>query len=58
MRFLGTIDSKTDAKGRVLIKFPRAGMFWLNTDAKDKKTTISKATERRLSYTATLEVLP
>lgn len=49
---------KTDAKGRVLIKFPRAGLFWLNTDAKDNKTTIAKATERRLSYTATLEVLP
>ena len=49
---------KTDAKGQVKIKFPRAGLFWLNTDATDNKTSIAKATERRLSYIATLEVLP
>ena len=47
-----------DAKGQVKIKFPRAGLFWLNADATDKKTSIAKATERRLGYIATLEVLP
>ena len=49
---------KTDAKGQVKIKFPRAGLFWLNADVKDNKTSIAKATERRASYTLTLEVLP
>ena len=38
---------KTDAKDGV-DQVPRAGLFWLNTDAKDNKTTIAKATERRL----------
>ncbi|RGE44060.1 DUF4198 domain-containing protein [Comamonas testosteroni] len=49
---------KTDANGRVKIKFPRAGLFWLSTDAKDNKTSVKQATERRLGYVATFEVLP
>lgn len=49
---------KTDAKGNVAIKFPRPGLYWLNVDAKDQKTSISQAKERRLGYIATLEVLP
>ena len=61
IRYRDGVDAmklKTDAKGQVKIKFPRAGLFWLNTDATDNKTSIAKATERRLSYIATLEVLP
>ncbi|MBV8250768.1 MAG: DUF4198 domain-containing protein, partial [Comamonas sp.] len=49
---------KTDAKGQLKIKFPRPGLFWLNADARDAKTTVAQAKERHLSYTATLEVLP
>ena len=55
---VNAIKLKTDAKGRVAIKFPHPGLFWLNTDTKDNKTSIAKATERHLSYIATLEVLP
>lgn len=61
IRYRDGVDAmklKTDAKGQVKIKFPRAGLFWLNADATDKKTSIAKATERRLGYIATLEVLP
>lgn len=61
IRYRDSVDAmklKTDAKGQVKIKFPRAGLFWLNTDATDNKTSVAKATERRLSYIATLEVLP
>ncbi|MEX8194742.1 DUF4198 domain-containing protein [Comamonas guangdongensis] len=49
---------KTDAKGQLKIKFPRPGLFWLNADARDAKTSVAQAKERHLSYTATLEVLP
>ena len=55
---VNALKFKTDAKGRVVIKFPHPGLFWLNTDTKDNKTSIAKATERHLSYIATLEVLP
>ena len=53
---LGEITLKTDAKGQVSVKWPGAGMYWLNTTATGKSTTIPNA-EKRLSYTATLEVL-
>ena len=52
------IKLKTDANGVLKVKFPRAGLFWLSAGAKDNKTTVAKATERRLGYVATLEVLP
>ncbi|MBF5004283.1 DUF4198 domain-containing protein [Diaphorobacter caeni] len=52
------IKLRTDANGVLKVKFPRAGLFWLSADAKDSKTTVAKATERRLGYVATLEVLP
>ena len=55
---VGAMKRKTDAQGQVKIKFPRPGLFWLNTDIKDGKTSVAQAKERHLSYTATLEVLP
>ena len=55
---LNDIKLKTDAKGQLRIKFPAAGMYWLEATAKDDKTSVSVAKERRLSYAATLEVLP
>ena len=33
-------------------------MYWLETGTQDGKTTVPQATQRRLSYVATLEVLP
>jgi len=52
------IKLKTDAQGHVKVKFPTAGMYWLDADVKDDKTSNPIAKERRLAYVATLEVLP
>ncbi len=55
---VNALKLKTDAKGAVKVKFPRAGLFWLSADAKDTNTSVKQAKERRLGYVATLEVLP
>lgn len=52
----GEMTLKTDAKGQVRVKWPAAGMYWLNTTATGKSSSIPNG-ERRMSYTATLEVL-
>ena len=52
------ITVKTDAKGQFKVKFPSAGLYWLDADAKDNKVSNPKASERRLAYVATLEVMP
>ncbi|OYP34219.1 DUF4198 domain-containing protein [Rhodopirellula sp. MGV] len=49
---------KTDDEGKFSYKWPEAGMYWLSTSKNDTDTSIPNATQRRLSYTATLEVLP
>ncbi len=46
----------TDKAGIATIKWPGAGMFWINATATDAKTSIPRATERRMAYSATLEV--
>lgn len=48
---------KTDAEGKVSITWPEAGMYWLSASATDKATTVPNATERRMTYVSTLEVL-
>jgi uncharacterized GH25 family protein len=53
---LGEMTLKTDAKGQVSVKWPGAGMYWLNATATAKSATIANG-EKRMSYTATLEVL-
>jgi len=40
------------------VTWPEAGMYWLETGTEDKKTSVKQAAKRRLSYVATLEVLP
>ncbi len=52
----GEMTLKTDAMGQVVVKWPAAGMYWLNTTATGRSTTIPNG-EKRMSYTATLEVL-
>lgn len=52
------IKVKTDSDGQIKVKFPEAGMYWLQTDAEDNATEIKEAKKRRLNYVATLEVLP
>lgn len=51
------IKLTTDAKGQVQVKWPSAGMYWFNATTEGRSTAIPNA-PRRLSYTATLEVLP
>lgn len=55
---VGETRFKTDANGQLTVKFPTAGMYWLGASAKDGNTSAPIAKERRLTYTATLEVLP
>ena len=54
---LGQMDLVTDAKGELSVTWPNPGFYWLNATASDKKVSIPQATERRLSYVTTLEVL-
>jgi uncharacterized GH25 family protein len=49
---------KTDAKGQFTVTWPQAGMYWLEASTKDGKTSLPQAKERRLTYAATLEVMP
>ena len=47
----------TDAQGMVSINWPGAGFYWLNAVMSDASPSHPKASKRRMSYTATLEVL-
>jgi uncharacterized GH25 family protein len=49
---------KTDANGLVTMTWNDAGMYWLQADIQDDKTSIKQANSRRASYVATFEVLP
>jgi hypothetical protein len=51
------MDLTTGADGVVTIRWPAAGLYWIGATLTDDKPTDPKATERRLSYSATLEVL-
>ncbi len=52
------IKLKTDDQGKFSVKWPQAGMYWMDVDAEDGKTASKLAAERRLAYVATFEVLP
>lgn len=52
------IAVKTDAKGQFAVTWPQAGMYWIEATTKDGRTSVPQAKERRLSYAATLEVMP
>ncbi|MFN3433125.1 MAG: DUF4198 domain-containing protein, partial [Sphingomonas sp.] len=53
----GAMNLTTGADGVLSVTWPAAGMYWLNATATDAKTTTPRATERRMSYVTTLEVL-
>ncbi|TBU98945.1 DUF4198 domain-containing protein [Stutzerimonas kirkiae] len=55
---LGEINLKTDAQGKVAITWPTAGMYWLEAELKTTEGVSKPASERRASYSVTLEVLP
>jgi uncharacterized GH25 family protein len=50
-------ELKTGADGVLHVKWPVPGMYWLNATYSDDKPTTPRATERRLSFTTTLEVV-
>ena len=52
------IKAVTDAKGEFTVTWPAPGMYWLEATRQDAKTSLPQARQRRLSYVATLEVLP
>ena len=52
------IKVRTDANGEFSVTWPEAGMYWLETGSEDSKASLPQARQRRLSYVATLEVLP
>lgn len=52
------IDTTTDKDGKFTITWPHAGMYWVNASTQDDKSALKQAKVRRLSYAATLEVLP
>jgi uncharacterized GH25 family protein len=47
----------TDAEGAITVNWPLAGFYWMNASLSDDKPSAAKATRRRTSYTATLEVV-
>lgn len=51
------IDLTTGSDGIITVKWPAAGIYWLGATLTDDKPTEPRATARRLSYSATLEVL-
>lgn len=52
------LAAHTDKDGAFHLTWPHAGMYWLNVSTEDKHGPSGLAHTRRLSYTATLEVLP
>ena len=53
----GEVTLKTGADGVAAIKWPAAGMYWIGTEAEDKAPSEKRAETRRMSYSATLEVM-
>ncbi|WEK42589.1 MAG: DUF4198 domain-containing protein [Candidatus Sphingomonas colombiensis] len=53
----GAVEVTTANDGIATVNWPTAGMYWLNATATDAKASNPKATERRMSYTTTVEVM-
>ncbi|MBW6533267.1 DUF4198 domain-containing protein [Sphingomonas sp. RRHST34] len=53
----GARELTTAADGTLAIEWPGAGMYWLNATLTDSHATAPRATQRRMSYTTTLEVM-
>ena len=53
----GARELTTGADGILSVDWPAAGMYWLSATLTDAKATSPRATERRMSYVTTLEVL-
>ncbi|MGO3694031.1 MAG: DUF4198 domain-containing protein, partial [Marinobacter sp.] len=51
------IQLQTDAEGRVFVEWKEPGMYWLEAELEQSGKLLDNA-KRRMSYSATLEVLP
>jgi uncharacterized GH25 family protein len=49
---------KTDKDGAVTVTWPASGLYWLDAAVDDQNATVPNVKKRRVSYNATLEVLP
>ncbi|ALM86237.1 DUF4198 domain-containing protein [Bordetella sp. N] len=54
---LDEIKLKTGKDGKFQVKWPHPGMYWVEASLEDDKTTVPRATKRRISYSGTFEVL-
>jgi uncharacterized GH25 family protein len=50
-------DYTTDTAGEIKVDWAEPGMYWLNATTSDANTSIARATQRRLGYVTTLEVM-
>jgi len=48
---------KTDRDGVVSVKWPAAGLYWVDASVEDEHATVPKVKKRRAAYNATFEVL-
>lgn len=53
----GAREFTTGADGIAKIDWPAAGLYWINASLTDDKPSEPKATQRRMGYTTTVEVL-
>lgn len=53
----GAWEVTTGADGVAQVRWPGAGMVWMNATLTDQHPSAPRATERRMSYVSTLEVL-
>lgn len=54
---LEEIRVTTDAEGDFTVTWPNPGMYWINASAQDDRTGNRQASERRLNYSGTFEVM-
>ena len=52
------VEFTADAEGLIRIPLTEPGQYLLTAETRDEKATLKPAKQRRLTYTATLEVLP
>lgn len=55
---LNDMDVTTDADGKFSVKWPAPGMYWMEAEVRDDKTSNSAIKARRATYAVTVEVLP
>lgn len=53
----GARELTTGADGVLAVDWPTAGMYWLNANLTDAKPSAPRATQRRMAYTTTVEVM-